>query len=226
MEAAKAQTVLVAVEVELPPSTLARMSIWHLAVAVAVPAASAAQPVTSAPAVPVAAVAAAVPQVTLPGVYSGTLNGYYHAGAFGGDGGKNADGSTASDGADVELDNPKHADIQGVGLRSSDYTDDAGWENGNGRHDGGAGGAAGSASVGGSYGTVTVDWSTQEDDWNLVCLGTNSTRANWVHLNDNASTGKTLGAAGTTTYYYTARCISTSPPAKQLLAREPMPAEP
>ena len=139
-------------------------------------------------------------------VYSGTLNGYYHAGAFGGDGGKNADGSTASDGADVELDNPKHADIQGVGLRSSasDYTDDAGWENGNGRHDGGAGGAAGSASVGGSYGTVTVDWSTQEDDWNLVCLRTNSTRADWVHLADNASTGKTLGAAGTTTYYYTA----------------------
>ena len=137
-------------------------------------------------------------------VYSGTLNGYYHAGAFGGDGGKNADGSTASDGADVELDNPKHADIQGVGLRSSDYTDDAGWENGNGRHDGGAGGAAGSASVGGSYGTVTVDWSTQEDDWNLVCLRTNSTRADWVHLTDNSSTGKTLGAAGTTTYYYTA----------------------
>ena len=28
-------------------------------------------------------------------VYSGTLNGYYHAGAFGGDGGKNADGSTS-----------------------------------------------------------------------------------------------------------------------------------
>ena len=139
-------------------------------------------------------------------VYSGTLNGYYHAGAFGGDGGKNADGSTAPDGADVELTNPKYADIQGVGLRSSasDYTDDAGWENGNGRHDGGAGGAAGSASVGGSYGTVTVDWSTQEDDWNLVCLRTNSTRADWVHLTDNSSSGKTLGAAGTTTYYYTA----------------------
>ena len=67
MEAAKAQTVLVAVEVELPPSTLVQMSIWHLAVVAAVPAASAAQPVTSAPAVPVAAVAAAVPQVTLLG---------------------------------------------------------------------------------------------------------------------------------------------------------------
>ena len=88
-------------------------------------------------------------------VYSGTLNGYYHAGAYGGAGGKNADGSSAPDGADVELTNPKYADIQGVGLRdsASKYTDDAGWENGNGRHDGGAGGAAGSASVGGSYGT-------------------------------------------------------------------------
>ena len=139
-------------------------------------------------------------------VYSGTLNGYYHAGAFGGDGGKNSDGSSAPDGADVELDNPKHADIQGVGLRSSasDYTDDAGWENGNGRHDGGAGGAAGSASVGGSYGTVTLDWTTQEDDWSLICLRTGTTRADWVHLASGSSMGKTLGAAGTTTYYYTA----------------------
>ena len=151
MEETPAQTVLVAVEVELPPNTLVRMSIWHLAVAAAVPAASAVLPATSAPVAPVAAVAAAVPLV----VYSGTANGYYHAGAFGGDGGKNADGTSASDGADVELTNPKYADLQGVGLRdsASKYTDDAGWENGNGRHDGGAGGAAGSASVGGSYGT-------------------------------------------------------------------------
>ena len=139
-------------------------------------------------------------------VYSGTANGYYHAGAFGGAGGTNADGSSAPDGADVELDNPKHADIEGGGLRSSasDYTDDAGWEDGNGRHPGGAGGAAGSASVGGSYGTVTLDWSTQEDDWSLICLRTGTTRADWVHLADGGTTGKTLGAAGTTTYYYTA----------------------
>ena len=66
---------------------------------------------------------------------------------------------------------------------------------------GGGRGAAGSANVDGSYGTVTVDWSTQEDDWNLVCLRTNSTRANWVHLADNSTSGKTLGAEGTTTYY-------------------------
>jgi len=95
-------------------------------------------------------------------VYSGTANGYYHAGAYGGDGGKNADGTTAPDGADVELDNPKHADIQGVGLRSSasDYTDDAGWEDGNGRHPGGAGGAAGPASVGSSAINL-MPWPTQ-----------------------------------------------------------------
>ena len=139
-------------------------------------------------------------------VYSGTANGYYHAGAYGGAGGKNADGSSASDGADVELTNPKYADLQGVGLRSSasDYKDDAGWEDGNGRHPGGNGGAAGSASVGGSYGTVTVDWTTQEDDWSLICLRTGTTRADWVHLADGGTMGRTLGAAGTTTYYYTA----------------------
>ena len=188
MEAAKAQTALVATEVSPLPNTLAQMSIWPLAVAAAVPAASAVLPATSAPVAPVAAVAAAVP---------------LHAGAYGGAGGKNADGSSAPDGADVELTNPKYADIQGVGLRdsASKYTDDAGWENGNGRHDGGAGGAAGSASVGGSYGTVTIDWTTQEDDWSLICLRTGTTRANWVHLADNSTSGKTLGAAGTTTYY-------------------------
>ncbi|KWW27697.1 MAG: PE-PGRS family protein, partial [bacterium F083] len=51
---------------------------------------------------------------------------------------------------------------------------------------------------------MTIDWTTQEDDWSLICLRTGTTRANWVHLADNSSSGKTLGAAGTTTYYYTA----------------------
>ena len=139
-------------------------------------------------------------------VYSGTLNGYYHAGAYGGHGGNNGDGSSAPNGADVELDNPRHADIQAGGLRpsASDYTDDASWENGNGRHAGGSGGARGNASTSGSASTVSVDWTTQENDWGLICLQTGSTRADWVHLADNASTGKTLGAVGTTTYYYTA----------------------
>ena len=145
-------------------------------------------------------------------VYSGTTNGYYHAGAYGGAGGTNADGSLAPDGADVELDNPKHADIQGVGLRSdaSDYKDDSGWEKGNGRHDGGAGGAAGSASVGGSYGTVTVDWTTQgkgtedapfivssTDDWNVFADYVNSGYAfsgEFVKLTQDISISTPVGS--------------------------------
>ena len=139
-------------------------------------------------------------------VYSGTSNGYYHAGAYGGKGGQNANGNYAPDGADVELDNPKHADIQGTGLRDkdTDYDDDDGWEDGNGRHAGGSGGACGSASTSGSAGTVTVDWTTQEGDWDMICLQTMTTRAEWVHLADGGTMGKTIGAPGTTTYYYTA----------------------
>ena len=82
-------------------------------------------------------------------VYSGTANGYYHAGAKGGKGGTNGDNTLAPDGTSIELTNPKYADIQGVGLRdsASDYTDDAGWENGNAWHDGGAGGDRGNVSL-------------------------------------------------------------------------------
>ncbi len=74
-------------------------------------------------------------------VYSGTCNGYYHAGAYGGKGGRNGDNSTAPNGADVELTNPCYAYYRG-NLRSSasKYDDDDGWEKGNGRHDGGEGG--------------------------------------------------------------------------------------
>ena len=139
-------------------------------------------------------------------LYSGTANGYYHAGAYGGKGGQNANGSYAPDGADVELDNPKHADIQGGGLRDkdTDYDDDDGWEKGNNRHAGGSGAACGNASTSGSTGTVTIDWTTQENDWGMIFAQTGSTRADWTHLADGSTTGKTLGAEGTTTYYYTA----------------------
>ena len=151
-------------------------------------------------------------------VYSGTANGYYHAGAFGGAGGTNADGSSAPDGADVELDNPKHADIEGGGLRDkdTDYKDDAGWEKGNGRHPGGAGGAAGSASVGGSYGTVTVDWTTQgkgtedapfivssTDDWNVFADYVNSGYAfsgEFVKLGDDISVSIPAGIRKSDSY--------------------------
>ena len=82
-------------------------------------------------------------------VYSGTANGYYHAGAKGGKGGTNSNGTPAPDGTSIELTNPKYADIQAGGLRpnASDYDDDAGWEDGNAWHDGGAGGGCGYISL-------------------------------------------------------------------------------
>ena len=93
-------------------------------------------------------------------VYSGTANGYYHAGAKGGHGGTNGNNTSAPDGTSIELDNPKHADIQAGGLRdnASDYSDDAGWENGNAWHDGGAGGACGNTST--SITIVTSEMTT------------------------------------------------------------------
>ena len=136
-------------------------------------------------------------------VYSGTANGYYHAGAFGGKGGTNADGSSAPNGADVELTNPKYADLQGVGLRSDadDYDDDDGWENGNGRHAGGGGGAAGSASTSESAVTVTMELPDQ-NEWNMACRMTNTSRSDWTALPFGGSKGITIGTAGKATYYF------------------------
>ena len=136
-------------------------------------------------------------------LYSGTDNGYYHAGAFGGNGGTNADGSTAPNGADVELTNPKYADIQAGGLRddASDYKDDDGWEDGNGRHDGGSGGAAGSASTSESAVTVTMELPDQ-NEWDMACRMTNTSRSDWTALPLGGSKGITIGAAGKATYYF------------------------
>ena len=96
--------------------------------------------------------------------YSGTTNYIYHVGAFGGKGGTNANGTSAPQGTDVELTNPKYADIQAGGLRSSasDYSDIAdGYESGNGRHDGGSGGACGNAASNGSKNTGTKTYKIQ-----------------------------------------------------------------
>ena len=130
--------------------------------------------------------------------------GYYYLCSPGGQGGQNADGSNASDGHQAEV-SPTALGNGMCGSNGSWGSNDcsnsgAAVSNGTG----GGRGAAGSASVGGSASTVTVDWTTQEDDWNLICLLTGSTRADWVHLADGSTKGKTLGAAGTTTYYYTA----------------------
>ena len=131
-------------------------------------------------------------------------SGYYDVTAYGGKGGQNADGSYAADGAEaltsrIAMENG-WVDTNGEwGINDANpASGDATFGNG------GAGGSRGNASTSGSASTVTLDWTTQEDNWNLICLQTGSTRADWVHLADGATTGKTLGAAGTTTYYYTA----------------------
>ena len=121
-------------------------------------------------------------------VYSGTANKYHYAGAYGGKGGKNGNNSSAPDGADVELTNPKYADIQAGGLRdnASDYNDPDGYENGNGRHAGGSGGACGNASTSSSANNIVL-WPTQgagtaenpylindANDWNSFTAKVNS----------------------------------------------------
>ena len=103
-------------------------------------------------------------------LYSGTANGYYHAGAKGGKGGRNGNGTSAPEGTSIELTNPKYADIQGGGLRpnASDYTDDAGWEKGNAWHEGGDGGSCGIPTRGGAAGTVLT--ANGDGTWTIASM--------------------------------------------------------
>ena len=103
-------------------------------------------------------------------LYSGTANGYYHAGAKGGKGGRNGNGTSAPDGTSIELTNPKYADIQGGGLRpnASDYTDDSGWESGNAWHEGGDGGSCGIPTRGGAVGTVLT--ANGDGTWTIASM--------------------------------------------------------
>ena len=41
--------------------------------------------------------------------------------------------------------------------------------------------------------------------WEEVYAMTNTTSANWTALTEGSTTGKTLGTAGTTTYYYASK---------------------
>ena len=103
-------------------------------------------------------------------LYSGTANGYYHAGAKGGKGGRNGNGTSAPEGTSIELTNPKYADIQAGGLRpnASDYTDDAGWESGNAWHEGGDGGSCGIPTRGGAVGTVLT--ANGDGTWTIASM--------------------------------------------------------
>ena len=78
--------------------------------------------------------------------FSGTANKYHDAGAKGGSGGKNGDGTSADGGASVQLTHPHDAADRASNLRDSrsGYDGwDGGWDDNNQWHDGGAGGGCG-----------------------------------------------------------------------------------
>ena len=78
--------------------------------------------------------------------FSGTANKYHDAGAKGGSGGKNGDGTSADGGASVQLTHPHDAADRASNLRDSrsGYDGwDGGWDDNNKWHDGGSGGGRG-----------------------------------------------------------------------------------
>ena len=66
---------------------------------------------------------------------------------------------------------------------------------------GGSGGAAGAASTSESAITMTLKLPTQ-DEWDMVCFQTQTNKSQWIALPFGARKGATIGAAGTTTYYF------------------------
>lgn len=55
---------------------------------------------------------------------------------------------------------------------------------------------------------ATVQGAWADNEWDAVYILTQTTSANWTALNASSTTGKTLGSAGTTTYYYVAGDLS------------------
>ena len=55
---------------------------------------------------------------------------------------------------------------------------------------------------------ATVQGAWADNEWDAVYTLTQTTSANWTALNASSTTGKTLGSAGTTTYYYVAGDLS------------------
>ena len=89
--------------------------------------------------------------------FSGTANKYHDAGAKGGSGGKNGDGTSADGGASVQLTHPHDAADRASNLRDSrsGYDGwDGGWDDNNQWHDGGSGGGRGTPSDGMAVGDL------------------------------------------------------------------------
>ena len=131
-------------------------------------------------------------------------SGYYVVKAPGGKGGQNADGTWAAVGAEGIM---NHNAIKSGQVKINA----SGWEDDYWNYDsyvstqpvgtGGSGGAAGAASTSESAITMTVKLPSQSE-WDMVCLQTQTNKSQWTALPLGARKGATIGAAGTTTYYY------------------------
>ena len=153
------------------------------------------------------------------GSHDRTSTGFYIIYANGGGGGQNGDGSYAASGGTAgvstaninngtcDTNNLSWVQAEERGKESSDV---------NTTTNGGNGSTAGSASVGGSYGTVTVDWTTQgkgtedapfivssTDDWNVFADYVNSGYAfsgEFVKLGDDISVSIPAGIRKSDSY--------------------------
>ena len=131
-------------------------------------------------------------------------SGYYVVKAPGGKGGQNADGTWAVAGAEGIMNHNglKHGQVvpNGSGWGDDQYNYDS-YNSTQAVGTGGSGGAIGAASTSEQYITVNMNPPTQEE-WDVVCFQTQTNKSQWTALPFGARKGATIGAAGTTTYYF------------------------
>ena len=129
--------------------------------------------------------------------------GYYVVKAPGGKGGQNADGTWAAAGAESIM-NHNAIKTGQVKINAS------GWEDDSYNYDsytspeavgtGGSGGAAGSSATSDQATTINMKLPKQ-DELDVACQQTNTSRSQWRALPPGSYKGATIGTAGATTYY-------------------------
>jgi len=131
-------------------------------------------------------------------------SGYYVVKAPGGSGGQNANGTWAAAGGESIMNHD--------GLKNGQVvTNGSGWEYDQYNYDsyvssqavgtGGSGGALGNVSTSEQAVTFNLKMPAQ-GEWDMVCQQTNTSKSQWTALPLMARKGATIGAAGTTTYYF------------------------
>ena len=131
-------------------------------------------------------------------------SGYYVVKAPGGSGGQNANGTWAAAGGEsiMNHDGLKNGQVvtNGSGWGDDQYNYDS-YVSSQGVGTGGSGGAAGNVSTSESAITMTLKLPSQSE-WDKVCFQTQTNKSQWTALPFGARKGATIGAAGTTTYYF------------------------